>query len=394
MMTTHSATVSGMARNIDAQPYSSLNVQTFGGKLFHADLMDRHCSPDFVLPIGPSAKFLAHMMIRKPVVSALDLGTGCGVLGILAADNASVITATDINPRALEMTQLNAQINGIANIETLHGSYFEPVYGRRFDLILANMPYVITPQSRYLYRDMVSVNGMDSLALIHQIPRYLQTNGFAQINLSWTHPVYQNPWEKVMDAIQGTGMDGMLFLAADFTAEEYAAFWLEGQDEKIDEWAGWYRSHGMERIALGHLVLHSRPSSKNWFTIFRLDAEIQNDVGEYVEQLFHAQDQIEALQNPRDEILDAVFQCKGLQILPSDNSKVILVEPSEFQLKLQISASTMEVLKWLDGRKTLHTVFSEMNQKCTQLHLREIQLLMQFGMLQIIENPTQRRISK
>lgn len=374
------------------EPSTADNIQHFKDRVFLSDLAWRRESQDFVLPIGPSAELLAHMTLRKPVDSALDLGCGCGVLAILVADHARTVIATDINPRALEFTAMNAHLNGFTNIQTKQGSYFEPVRGQRFDLILANMPYVISPQNRYLYRDMVSTNGSDSIDLLKLIPNHLRMNGFAQINLSWTYSVGQKPWQPVMDAIRKTGLDGILFLAADFTPERYADFWLSTEDtsvekEIVSEWESWFRSKGMEHIALGHLILRSRKTAKNWFTVFRLDTRIQQDVGERVELLFCAQDQLEAMRTPQD-LLDAVFHQAGIQITTSEEGRTIAMDPSGFRFQILIHPATAQAIQGFNGKKSARE--AHMKAGCEPItraeYLQEIQLLLQFGMIQVKKN--------
>ena len=61
--------------------------------------------------------------------------------------------ATDVNPRAIAYTELNAALNGLHNIECRQGSLFEPVEGETFDLITCNAPYVVSPRRRWVYRD-------------------------------------------------------------------------------------------------------------------------------------------------------------------------------------------------------------------------------------------------
>ena len=74
--------------------------------------------------------------------SVLDVFTGSGVLAIAAAQaGASDVTASDISRRAVLTARINARLNGV-RIRALQGDVFEPVAGRRFDLILANPPYV------------------------------------------------------------------------------------------------------------------------------------------------------------------------------------------------------------------------------------------------------------
>ena len=45
------------------------------------------------------------------------------------------------------------RLNGRENVELRLGSLLEPVAGERFGLIVANPPYVISPESRYVFRD-------------------------------------------------------------------------------------------------------------------------------------------------------------------------------------------------------------------------------------------------
>jgi release factor glutamine methyltransferase len=76
--------------------------------------------------------------------SVLDLGTGSGAIALaLAAERPEWrLTAVDISPPALEVAAGNSRKLGLSHIDWRLGSWFEPVAGRRFDLIVANPPYV------------------------------------------------------------------------------------------------------------------------------------------------------------------------------------------------------------------------------------------------------------
>jgi ribosomal protein L3 glutamine methyltransferase len=86
-------------------------------------------------------------LIEAPeaVASALDLCTGGGSLAVLAArafPNAR-IDAVDLSPDALEVTTRNIAAHRLGDRVALHqGDLFEPLGERRYDLILANPPYV------------------------------------------------------------------------------------------------------------------------------------------------------------------------------------------------------------------------------------------------------------
>lgn len=79
---------------------------------------------------------------KKDVV--LDMGTGCGILGILAAKKARRVVAVDINPHALRCAKMNAKLNGVAEkVETARSDLFKSIKeNEEFDLIIFNAPYL------------------------------------------------------------------------------------------------------------------------------------------------------------------------------------------------------------------------------------------------------------
>jgi ribosomal protein L3 glutamine methyltransferase len=79
------------------------------------------------------------------VETVLDLCTGSGCLGILAARAFphAQIDAVDISKGALEVATRNVTDYGLADRITLHrGDLFGPLGARRYDLIITNPPYV------------------------------------------------------------------------------------------------------------------------------------------------------------------------------------------------------------------------------------------------------------
>ena len=89
------------------------------------------------------ARLATHVSSPMPRPSCVDLGTGSGALAVTLAcerPNAA-ITATDVSEAALAVAHRNAEANG-CRVELLRGSWYAPLEGRRFDLIVANPPYV------------------------------------------------------------------------------------------------------------------------------------------------------------------------------------------------------------------------------------------------------------
>jgi release factor glutamine methyltransferase len=76
--------------------------------------------------------------------SILDLGTGSGAIALAIASErpGARVTGVDISPSALEVAIQNSRDLGLAHVDWRLGSWFAPVHGERFDLIVANPPYV------------------------------------------------------------------------------------------------------------------------------------------------------------------------------------------------------------------------------------------------------------
>jgi release factor glutamine methyltransferase len=74
--------------------------------------------------------------------AVLDLFTGSGVMAVAAAlDGARAVSAVDISRRAVLNARINAALNRVG-VRVLRGDLFEPVARERFDLIVANPPYI------------------------------------------------------------------------------------------------------------------------------------------------------------------------------------------------------------------------------------------------------------
>jgi release factor glutamine methyltransferase len=76
----------------------------------------------------------------------LDVGTGCGVLGVLAARKAQLVVAVDINPAAVRCSAENARFHKLdEKILFIQGNLFTAIIERKqFDRIIFNAPYLPT----------------------------------------------------------------------------------------------------------------------------------------------------------------------------------------------------------------------------------------------------------
>jgi len=88
-----------------------------------------------------SGEFLVQQLGRLPSgVRVLDLGSGSGAAGVVAAKRAADVVAVDINPAAVRCSRINALLNDV-DVDIRQGDLFAPVQGERFDVVLFNPPY-------------------------------------------------------------------------------------------------------------------------------------------------------------------------------------------------------------------------------------------------------------
>ena len=127
---------------------------------------------------------LADNLDAKEAESVLEIGTGCGLIAILAAKSGSKVVATDVNPMALECAGKNARVCGVADlIEFKSGELFEPVGGESFDLIVFNPPYLPIPRGQELgtQLDRAWEGGPDGRAVtdrfLAELPEHLKLGG-------------------------------------------------------------------------------------------------------------------------------------------------------------------------------------------------------------------------
>jgi release factor glutamine methyltransferase len=125
-------------------------------------------TPDVLVPRPDTETLVQHAvaLLRNRTGAAprvADLGTGSGCIAItLAAEipDASV-TATDINPAALEVARANAVALGV-DVTVVDGSWADALDGS-FDLIVSNPPYVTTDELEAVDRDVRDFEPRDAL---------------------------------------------------------------------------------------------------------------------------------------------------------------------------------------------------------------------------------------
>ncbi len=352
---------SGFARQEGEALHPQFQLQVCQGFFVFSDLTSRADSPDFVLPIGPASHYLARLAIRQPVGTALDLGCGSGIQALLAARHSRHVLATDINPRALAFTRLNAALNRVENIETAQGSLLQPAGGRVFDLILYNPPFILAPAHHSELSYAFTQQDKPLYSLLAELPQYVNPGGFAQVTLNWGHRASQPPQAPLLNSLRELGMDGLLLWHFSLNAWQYAHYWKQHPIHAADRqfssaarwlqtshWAAWLWQHGMQQVAFGSLSLRFSGSAQPWFRAEKVSGTFGDSVSDQLLNLFAFEE--ETRQNPHAG--DVLEQRLSLERSLFPNSAQQAAAGVRFPL--HISAPTWQVLELLDGRISLN----------------------------------------
>jgi SAM-dependent methyltransferase len=345
--------------------FSYFHIQTYKGLVFLSDYsLPQGIPHDFVLPVGSSGRYLEAITIRKEVDSALDLGCGCGFQTLFLAIHSRLVTATDINPRCLTLTALNARLNDIHNIELLEGSYFEPVHGRKFDLIVSNTPYVITPDKTQIYRDAKGSGDQAVLNVIWQIPDFLNDGGYAHVLATWLHKKRQVPEEPIHATVKHLPVDTLLVYEQSFSPIQYANDWVYDDIPRGTplfywtwfQWVLWYRRMGMERFAFGSVTMRMRSGKVNRFrteTAWQIAGE---SAGGHIHQLFLAGDhELHLL-----DLWETKLIPSHLEVKKDEKGEVRRIQMKEsLVLPIKVSPFVGQVIGHFDGRRTLRQAWEK-----------------------------------
>jgi hypothetical protein len=221
---------------------------------------------------------------------ALDLGTGCGIQALHLADRVDRIVATDVNPRALQLTRWTAALNQL-RLDVRAGSLYEPVADERFDLIVSNPPYVIAPpgKGRLTYRETGFVGDSVVEQLVRNAPRHLNDGGWCQLLANWTC-VRGQDWRERLASWTGD-RSSWVVQREQLDPAEYVELWLRdaglhGRPEyttRYDAWLRWLDEQQAEAIGMGWVTLHNTPGTT---TCEEWPYEIEQPIGPHVLERF------------------------------------------------------------------------------------------------------------
>lgn len=227
--------------------------------------------PDHVLGVGGAARTLAAILPPVRAGSALDLGSGCGIVSLHLARLADRVVATDLSERALAMTRLTCALNGVEHVETRQGDLWQPVAGERFDLVASNPPFVITPRAEgvpaYEYRDGGRTGDALMQEVVEGLGAHLAPGGAARLLGNWESLAGAAGLDRVHGWLAAGDVDGWVLERETLDVVRYAELWLRDGGTRpgdrdhaplLTAWLDDFAARDVRSIGLGWVAAQAR----------------------------------------------------------------------------------------------------------------------------------------
>lgn len=370
---------------LDLRPYSFVDAHGVGSWWIASDLGELATGAalreDHVLGVGGASTTLSGLMLDRRVGSALDLGTGCGIQAMHAARHADRVVATDISARALELAAFNAELNNFHNIEFRLGSLFEPVAGERFDHIVSNPPFVITPRvdgiPAYEYRDGGMVGDALVAAVIAGLAAHLNPGGVAQLLGNWEYRVAagghaHDGLDRVGGWLRQSGLGGWAIEREVQDVALYAETWIrdggtrpgEEFDRLYATWLDDFAARGVTAVGFGYLALEAGSSLHR---IERLDGPVGSGLGPHLGQSLADHARLEALD---DDALGRVHLTVAPDVTEErhywpgneDPTVMTLRQGAGFQRQLSLDTGMAALVGACDGELSVRAIIAAIAQ--------------------------------
>jgi SAM-dependent methyltransferase len=267
-----------------------------------------------VMAAGPSSVTLANATPRRHVRKALDIGCGGGVQSLQLAKHVDQVVGVDINERALSLGRFAAQLSGVANIEFRHSDFFSALEGEKFDLIVANPPFVISPESTSQYRDGGLGGDRVTETVIRKAGAFLEEGGISVTVCEWASLQGTSANERMQQWTEGNGCDVWISYGTPVEPSRYALTWLQGDQrrlsvveysQKYDRWVAHYEALGMQSMQTGLVAMRKR-TGENWFYADEAPELMRGQWGSTLLMMFDLLDNIK--NSSLDQLLDQPYK--------------------------------------------------------------------------------------
>lgn len=290
----------GLLRQRDGRWASRVDIFSVEGLYLATDhryMLDREgdwIDESPVMYIGLDSRGLVHAAPRRTCARLLDLCTGSGVQALSGSRYAREVVGVDLNPRAVRFARFNAQLNGIDNARFCLGDLYAPQKDVRFDVILANPPFVPSPHGDLGFRDGGRTGEGVLRRIVAEAAAHLNPDGALCIVTDLVDvPSYRAKldgwWQgdaAHMLVLHTADRDEILFSVPHSHApfgQSYAAY-----NEELDKWLRNYRDAGLDAVNFGYIFIRRLPGAHAGSYYSRVvhnpSAPIHKEVAQYFHQ--------------------------------------------------------------------------------------------------------------
>ena len=226
-----------------------------------------------------------HLAARRPgratpVPAGARPRYGGGRPGPAARGRCRSVVATDVSSRALGFARFNAALNGVPvgagrRLEVLRSDRFRALGGRRFNLVVGNLPFRVSPGLHFVYRDGGAPGDAFVSAVVRETGRRLVEGGLAQYLVQWAHVGDEPEDQRLAPWVVEAGCDALVMRFETEPADVYAARWSAGPGapddnqrvRRVREWTAFYRREGIRAVSTGLLTLRRRTAPRHFLVI-------------------------------------------------------------------------------------------------------------------------------
>lgn len=360
---------------------STVKITAVEHLVLAADLPQGRQSPshaDIVMPPALTSMEVARAMVQHDSRRTLDLGTGSGILGLLAAAHSQQVVLTDSNPRAAEIASFNSRLNRIANVDVRQGHLFDPVRDERFDLIVSNPPFVISPANRLLFRDS-GIRGDDFCRrMILEAAKHLHPGGYCQVQCNCIHSAGEDWKQALADWFKGLDCDVLVWLIRTEAISDYAMTWIIGTEahdidempQIYDRWMNYYSSHKIEAISYVLVTLRRTDGGHAWTCIDDTPRRIVGPCSDEISAAFAHRQRYGAMVEDATLMGSRLTLNPDVQIEQSHTMATNGVQPlktrlhktGSTQFTIRVDPHIGAFVARCDGRRTIADIFNEMSR--------------------------------
>ena len=302
--------------------------------------------------------------------------------------------ATDISARALAFTAFNAALAGVSvsgapdagsepvlgsgRLELLRGSLLEPVVGRRFDLIVSNPPFVLTPPAvreaglpLMEYRD---AGGPILPGLVAGLGEHLEPGAVAVMLGNWEHRG-TGSWRDAVAAWVPEELDAWVIERELQDPVEYATMWLrdggliperhaEGFDAALEAWIDDFEARDVRGVGFGYLIVHRpRHPREPWRLLEEVTTSGQGVLGPHIAEVLEVREHLaglddEAVADLRPLLAPDVTEERHLIPGAAEPTVILLRQGGGLGRALQASTAVAALAGVADGELSVGQVAS------------------------------------